>query len=79
MVAYFVRRSADGCAVIELHPDDSEMVVQSGLSLDEAEILCAMKIADIPRPAASQAADTDVKPLIAGRRATGPRQLALKF
>jgi hypothetical protein len=81
MVAYFIRRSDDGCAVIELHSTDQEEVLQSGLSLIEAEILCAMKIADIPRPAMSPAADDDsASPApIKGRRRRDARQLALKF
>jgi hypothetical protein len=33
MVAYFIRRSADGCSVIKLYPDNREEAVQSGLSL----------------------------------------------
>jgi len=77
MVAYFIRRAADGCAVIELFPDDREETVQAGLSLIEAEILCATRIADIPRPAASPSADP--KPRIAQPCRTDARQLALKF
>jgi hypothetical protein len=43
MIAYFIRRSSDRCSVIKLHPDNEEEVVQSGLTLLEAEILCAAK------------------------------------
>jgi hypothetical protein len=39
MVAYFIRRSRDDCAVIKLYPDDREEIVQDSLSLLEAEIL----------------------------------------
>ena len=77
MVAYFIRRSGSGCAVIKLYPDDCEEVVQDGLSLIEAEILCATKIADIPRPAARPSADA--KPPIAEPRRIDARQLAFKF
>ena len=38
MVAYFIHRSRDDCAIIKLHPDDSEEILQDGLSLIEAEI-----------------------------------------
>jgi len=81
MVAYFIRRAADSCAVIKLHPDDREEIVQDGLTLIEAEILCAMKIADLPRPVAPPACRDDPGP----RTRTKPkhrrdaRQLALKF
>jgi hypothetical protein len=77
MVAYFIRRAGSGCSVIKLHADDREEVVQDGLSLIEAEILCAVKIADIPRPAAQPGADP--KRRIAEPRRTDTRQLALKF
>jgi hypothetical protein len=30
-MAYFVRRSRDGCAVIELHRDNREAIIASGL------------------------------------------------
>jgi hypothetical protein len=79
MVAYFIRRSGNGCAVIELHPDDREEVVQGGLTLIEAEILCAMRIADLPKSAPPQIGDE----LPALRQRVKPRrdarQLALKF
>src|SRR4051812_35219236 len=41
MTAYFIRRRGDGCAVIRLHTDNREEVVQDDLTLIEAEILCA--------------------------------------
>src|SRR5271154_2545701 len=52
MISYFIRQSGDVCAVIGLHPDNREEVVQSGLSLPEAEILCITKMARLPKPAA---------------------------
>jgi hypothetical protein len=55
MVAYLIRRSDDDCAVIKLHPDNREEVVQDGLTLIEAEILCEMRIGDIPRAAVPRA------------------------
>ena len=54
-VAYFILRSDDGCSVIRLHPDDREEIVQSGLTLIEAEILCAIKLEDIPKPTSQRA------------------------
>lgn len=54
MLAYFMRRRGDVCAVIKLYPDNREEVIQDGLSPIEAEILCETKIADIPRAAAQQ-------------------------
>jgi hypothetical protein len=77
MVAYFIRRKSDSCAVIKLHADDREEIVQDGLTLIEAEILCATKIADIPRPAASPAADPDPEERIKAKRRRDTRQLAL--
>jgi hypothetical protein len=50
--AYFIRRSGGVCAVIKLHADNREEVVQDGLSAIEAEILCEAKIADLPRAVA---------------------------
>jgi hypothetical protein len=47
-----LRRSGDVCSVIKLFPDNREEVVQDGMTLIEAEILCAMKIDDLPRGAA---------------------------
>jgi hypothetical protein len=43
-MAYFIRRSEDGCAVIALHPGDREEVIASGLPIGEAEDLCMGKI-----------------------------------
>jgi hypothetical protein len=81
MIAYFIRRAAGGCSVIKLYADDCEEVVQDGLSAIEAEILCAMKIADIPRPTARPIADADPKPQerIKAKRRGDTRQLALEF
>ena len=61
-IAYFIRGCGESWAVIKLYPDNREEVVQSDLTLLEAEILCAMKIADIlkpapPRPVAPVAAE----------------------
>ena len=43
-MAYFIRRSGDNCAGIQLHPDDREEVIASGLAPGEAEDLCAARI-----------------------------------
>jgi hypothetical protein len=43
-LAYFVRRSRDGCAVIKLYEGDREEVVARGLELTDAENLCEQKI-----------------------------------
>lgn len=77
-MAYFVRRSRDGSAVIQLHLDDREEIIASGLALSDAEDLCvgkieAMRAAAPPRPAISE---QDPQSLI-GRRSA--RQLAFKF
>ena len=61
-VAYFIRRSGDDCAVIKLHPDNREQVVQDGLTLIEAEILCVTLIEDIPRAPAQSALEDDPAP-----------------
>jgi hypothetical protein len=80
-VAYFIRRSGDVCAVIKLHPNNREEVVQSGLSLIEAEILCVALIEDIPRAprAPAQSAREATAPESAEPKRRKPRQLALKF
>jgi hypothetical protein len=75
MVAYFIRRTAGGCPVIDLDAGDRETVVQDGLSPIEAEILCATKIADIPPPAPGP--DPKPRPRIATKGEA--RQLALEF
>jgi hypothetical protein len=78
-VAYFIRRAALGCAVVELGSDDRERIVQDGMSLLEAEILCAAKIADIQLPAPAQDFDHDVEPRHRIERRRDPRQLTLRF
>jgi hypothetical protein len=42
------------CAVVELQVDNREEVVQDGLTPIEAEILCAAKMADLPRVVPSE-------------------------
>jgi hypothetical protein len=81
MVAYFIRRSGDVCAVIKLHPDNREEVIQDGLSPIEAEILCVAKIEDIPRGPAQLIPEVhSVEPVSTGtKRRRTPKQLALKF
>jgi hypothetical protein len=53
--------------------------VQDGLSPIEAEIRCAVKIADLPKPAAQLAFNDDPRPRERTRRRRDPRQLALNF
>jgi hypothetical protein len=53
--------------------------VQDGLSLLEAEVLCAMKIADISRPATPPAPGPGPEPRVGAKRRRDARQLALKF
>jgi hypothetical protein len=78
LVAYFVRGGGANWAVIKLYPDNREEIVADGLSLIEAEILCAMKIEDIPRPMSSAVGEFTVDTTREKKR--GPaRQLALKF
>ena len=79
-VAYFIRRRGNVCAVIELHADNREEVVQDGLTPIEAEILCAAKMADLPRVAASEHG-TVVEPETSTPEPEPrtARQLALKF
>jgi hypothetical protein len=77
-MAYFVRRCHDSCAVIQLHPDDREEIIASGLALSDAEYLCASKIEEMraaaPPPPATSEQDPQ-SPI--GRRSA--RQLAFKF
>jgi hypothetical protein len=81
MVAYFIRRSDDNCAVIKLYPDNREEIVQGDLTLIEAEILCESKIADIPKPSALPFArrDDPADQTIQSSGRPSARQLSLKF
>jgi hypothetical protein len=80
-VAFFIRRSRDGCSVIELHPDDREQVVESGLALADAENLCGRKMDEMRRAAMPLSLDLPhdpgPRPELKPRR--GARQLAFKF
>jgi hypothetical protein len=77
-VAYFVRRSREGCSVIELHTDDREEIVESGLALADAENLCARKIDDMRIAGAPDSLDLlEPGPRQQMKRRT--RQLAFKF
>jgi hypothetical protein len=75
-MAYFVRRSRDGCAVIGLHPDHREAIIASGLALTEAEDLCVRKIDEMRGPAPPPSDDRGPDRIIRRRNA---RQLAFKF
>jgi hypothetical protein len=59
-----------------LHPDDREEVVQNGLTLLEAEILCVMKLEDIARGAATVGEQPFAEEIGPRRR---QRQLKFKF
>lgn len=79
-VAYFIRPSGDGWSVIRLHPDNREEIVQSGITLIEAEILCAIKLEDIPKPASQRAPEDYLEaPECTMPRRHIPRQLTFKF
>ena len=78
MVAYFIRRKGNACAVISLLADNRQEVVQDGLSPIEAEILCAAKMADIPRTA-SQRTAVPSKAETESTAGRMDRQVALKF
>ena len=77
-VAYFVRGSGASWSVIKLYPDNQEEIVADDLSLSEAEILCAMKIEDIPRPPFSAGGELPIDDKREKKRAPA-RQLAFKF
>jgi hypothetical protein len=36
---HFIRRCGDTCSIVKLHPDGSEEILESGLSVAEAETL----------------------------------------
>ena len=79
MVARRLRQSqAKGLlAPFSRSADDAETVVADGLSPLEAEILCEMKMADLPKAAAEPVLDEmPEEPAPKQRRG---RQLALKF
>jgi hypothetical protein len=46
-LAYCVRRSPDGCVVVELHPGDREQILASGLAIADAEDPCIRKIDEL--------------------------------
>jgi len=75
-LAYFVRRSPDGCTVIKLHPDDREEVIASGLALTAAEDLCIRKIEEL-RGAVLPLSEAQAPDRITRRRKA--RQLAFEF
>jgi hypothetical protein len=78
--AYFIRRGDDAdCAVIALHPDDREEIVASGLTMGDAEDLCAIKIEE--KRVTGPAALFDPGPgLVASiKRRRRARQLAFTF
>jgi hypothetical protein len=83
MVAYFIRRTGDVCAVIKLHADNSEEIVQDGgLSPIEAEISCEAKMVDLlglgaQQPILPMAAENDTpKPCTASAAGTQIRILS---
>jgi hypothetical protein len=79
-LGYFIRRCGDECDVIELRPDDREVIIASGLAPRDAEDLCARKIEAL-RQATPALPLTDPRPASAEpkRKKHGGRQLAFKF
>ena len=79
MVAYFIRgvgsREERSWAVIKLFPDDREEVVEDGMTLIEAEIICAMLLNNLRRGGAVSAPELPLEE----PRPKRPRQLSLKF
>jgi hypothetical protein len=78
-MAYFIRRCGDEYSVIEIHPDDREETVASGLLIGDAEDLCARKIEAARRAAAPLPMSLKEGPQPSVNRRRSARQLAFKF
>jgi hypothetical protein len=74
--AYFIRRRGEECAIVKLHPDGREEILEHGLTLVEAETLYFVCIGEPVYEAAMSERASVEEPSSAGRR---PRQLAFKF
>jgi hypothetical protein len=61
-MAYFIRRSGGECTVIELHPDNREKVIASGMAIGEAEDLRASKIEAMRSTKSASPVDTGPAP-----------------
>jgi hypothetical protein len=55
MIAYFIRGAGESWAVIKLFLDDREEVVEHGMTLFEAEIICVMLLNNLRRGGAVSA------------------------
>jgi hypothetical protein len=79
-LAYFIRRSGDACDVIELQPDDREVVIAAGLALRDAEDLCVRKIEALRRAApVLPFANAGPSPAAPKSKKHGGRQLVFRF
>jgi hypothetical protein len=77
-MAYFIRRNGRDCAVIQLHPDDREEVIASGLAIGDAEDLYISRIEALRRTALASPVEAAPAPH-RRRREHGARQLAFRF
>jgi hypothetical protein len=75
--AYFIRRRGEECSIVKVLPAGGEEILETGLTLVEAETLYFVCIGEPVHepPMMLESADAD-EPLSTRRR---PRQLAFKF
>ena len=77
-VAYFIRRRGDECSIVKLHADGREEILETGLTLAEAETLYFICIGDpVHEGSAAVVVAGTPDPIPLERRK--PRQLAFKF
>ena len=75
MAEYFIRRRGEECSIVKLHPGGREEILETGLTLVDAETLYFICIGDpVHEGSAPEKATADEPPTV--RRA---RQLAFKF
>jgi hypothetical protein len=75
-LGYFIRRQGHECSIIKLLPNVGEEILETGLTLIEAETLCFLCIGDPVRHENSTPTDAGADDGLPLRR---PRQLAFKF
>ena len=74
--AYFIRCHHEHCAIIKLHPDGREEMLEERLTLAEAEELYFIRIGKPGHENSARATNEETQPPNRPRR---PRQLAFKF
>jgi len=73
--AYFIRRRGDECSIVKLHPGGREEILETDLTLAEAETLYFICIGEPVWEGAATETHAEEDPAVRPR----PRQLAFKF